>query len=285
MSPIGRIFIVLNLILSAVFLAWASNNVAQSHDYKTKLEAAETAAAETQTELETQISTLKVENDTKTAEAANSRDRADDAEGERDRELATNASLNALLSESNGANQANTGRIASIQATLETINSAKDEAFAAQREAEIERDAANASAQDANTTSEDLMAQNAALENTIAQLNADKAQLARNASQLETQLATLVDVTGVSLSDIAVQEMINGSVLQAIYDVKPGLVALNVGSSSGVLRGYTFEIYNGSVYKGQVRVENVRDDMCTALILRVEDGQTISAGDSAATRL
>ena len=53
----------------------------------------------------------------------------------------------------------------------------------------------------------------------------------------------------------------------------------------GFLRGYTFEIYDGKNYKGQVRVENVREDMCTALILRTEEGQTIQSGDKAATRL
>ncbi|MFT7486975.1 MAG: cell division protein FtsB [Candidatus Paceibacteria bacterium] len=285
MSPIGRIFIVLNLILSAVFLAWASSNVAQSHDYKAKLEAAEAAASTMQEDLEGQISTLKVENDTKSTEADGFRSERDDATAARDRVGAENGRLTRQVSEASAANEKNTGALSSIQATLDSIETAKDEAFAARREAEIERDDALSTAQDANSNAEDLTAQNTGLNNTIADLKAQLAGVAKANSSLETQLATLVDVTGVSLADIASQELISASVLQAVYDVKPGLVALNVGSNTGVKRGYTFEIYNGSVYKGQVRVENVRDDMCTALIIRTEEGQTISSGDSAATRL
>ena len=38
MSPIGRIFIVLNLILSAAFLGWAANALATTEDYKQQLQ-------------------------------------------------------------------------------------------------------------------------------------------------------------------------------------------------------------------------------------------------------
>ena len=38
MSPIGRIFIVLNLLLSAAFLGWASNALGTSQDWKTQAE-------------------------------------------------------------------------------------------------------------------------------------------------------------------------------------------------------------------------------------------------------
>jgi len=285
MSPIGRIFIVLNLILSAAFLAWAASNVAQSHDYKAQLEAATQAAATTQADLEAQISALKVENDTKSTEAATFRDNADDAVADRDRISAENSRLTQLIAEANAANQANTAKIADIQSTLESINTAKDEAYAAQRRAEIARDEALSSAQEAGSRSADLVAENTALNNQIADLENRLSSLAKSNSSLETQLATLVDRTGISLKTITSQPLISGSVLQAIYDVQPGLVALNVGKNHGVKRGHTFEIYDGSSYKGQVRVENVREDMCTALILRVEEGQTIRSGDSASTRL
>ena len=52
MSPIGRIFIVLNLILAALFLGWASLNLATSHEYKGKLEAEEVAHQTTKTDFE-----------------------------------------------------------------------------------------------------------------------------------------------------------------------------------------------------------------------------------------
>lgn len=285
MSPIGRIFIVLNLLLAAVFLGWAGNNVATSHQYKTKYEAEVAAHATTESEFETQVSDLRVQLDTKSAEADTARSERDDASRDRDRLTQENSNLQRQLSEANATNDKNAAAISDIQATLDTINTQKDEAVARAREAEIARDEALATAQEAGSRSEDLEARNAALQNDIKDLNGTIAGLNREVSSLDTQLATLVDVTGVSVADIAAQELINASVLQAVYDIKPGLVALNVGSDSGVKRGYTFEIYDGAQYKGQVRVENVRADMCTALILRTEQGQTIQSGDKAATRL
>ena len=78
---------------------------------------------------------------------------------------------------------------------------------------------------------------------------------------------------------------INGRVLQVNFDLKPGLVALNVGAEAGVTRGMTFQIYSGSTWKGQVRVENVQPGMSSALILDMKQGETINQGDSAATIL
>lgn len=285
MSPIGRIFIVLNLILAAVFLAWAANNVAQSHDYKAKLNAEEEAHAATRTDLEGQVSTLRAELDTKSAEADTARNTADDATEEARRQSAQVDDLKRQLSEATAANERNSSAISEIEATLGAISTSKDEAVAAQRAAESERDDALAQAQDATTKASDLEAQNAGLNNTIAGLEAEIASLQGDIASLDTQLTTLVDVTGVSFKDIAFQQQIEASVLQAVYDIKPGLIALNVGSNDKVKRGYTFEIYDGANYKGQARVENVRDDMCTAIILRMEQGQTIRSGDKATTRL
>ena len=86
-------------------------------------------------------------------------------------------------------------------------------------------------------------------------------------------------------SEITALPLIEGAVLQTEYSIAPGLVALNVGSGNGVQRGFTFDIYSGNAYKGQVRVESVRPGMCTALIVRTVTGQAIAQGDSATTRL
>lgn len=285
MSPIGRIFIVLNLILAAVFLAWAANNVATSHDYKTKYDDEVKAHGTSKTELEGQISSLRANLDNKSVEADNHRAQAETAKAEAERQAGLVLNLNRQVSEAQQANAKNSSALTEIEATLGTINSSKDAAVAAQRSAESERDDALATAQDATTQAADLEAQNAALNNTIAELEGRIVALNREVSSLDTQLTTLVDVTGVTYPEIASQAQIDADVLQAHYDIKPGLVALNKGTKDGVKRGYTFEVYNGPNYKGQVRVENVRDDMCTALILRTEEGQTISSGDKASTRL
>jgi ribosome-associated protein len=102
---------------------------------------------------------------------------------------------------------------------------------------------------------------------------------------LDTQLTTVVELTGVSFDQITAQPAIDATVVRAVHEISPGIVALNRGSSDGVKVGYTFEIYNGNEYKGQVRVENVRAEMCTALVTTSVSGTKIGQGDSAATRL
>lgn len=285
MSPIGRIFIVLNLILAAGFLAAASTLVAEGESWKEKHETAVADATAKQADLEGQLSALRVENDTKSAEASEARSTRDNTKADNDRLEGLNKDLNQQLLSANATNTKNSDEISKIQSTLSDVVSTKDQAVEARRTAENERDDAMSTAQDANTKSEDLAAQNSDLNGEIAALKDQLAMASKANSSLETQLATLVDVTGVSMDEITTTRLIEASVLQAVYDVQPGLVALNKGSNDGVERGYTFEVYNGGSYKGQVRVENVHEGMCTAIILRVEDGQTIGSGDKASTRL
>jgi len=94
-----------------------------------------------------------------------------------------------------------------------------------------------------------------------------------------------MDVTGTNWEDIVAQPDIEAAVLDVRHDPPPGLVMLNVGKNVGVKRGYTFEIFNGSRYKGQVRVENVQDDISSALIIRAVPDASITQGDSASTHL
>ena len=79
MSPIGRIFIVLNLILAAGFLAAASMQLNQVDSWKTQHDDAVAAAATQQDDLNAQISALRLQNDTATAESSTFRDERDDA--------------------------------------------------------------------------------------------------------------------------------------------------------------------------------------------------------------
>lgn len=285
MSPIGRIFIVLNLILAALFLGWASLNLATSHEYKGKYDAEVKAKEAAAAEFEDQIATLRGELDTKRTEADDARRERDQAVAAENREKQDNVLRNQQIADLTATGEKHAVTIGDFEAAVRNLEVQKSGAVAAQHDAEGTRDEALASAEEANSLAESTTQQNTELTNTIADLRGEIASLEGQVSELDTTLATLVDVTGVTLSDIQAQKLIQGSVLQADYNVPPGLVALNVGSNAEVKRGYTFEIFNGGQWKGQVRVENVREDMCTALVVKTYPGQTIQQGDSASTRL
>jgi hypothetical protein len=285
MSPIGRIFSVLNLVLAAVFLAWASNTLATSQQWKQKHQEVQTAKDQLETELNERISTLQTDIDRKQGENARLANNLEQTEQDKNRVQDDLKDAKKENSELNASVDRLSNSIDSLEANNRDLVAQKDQEKEARFDAENRAKDAEAAMQEANTEVENVQQQNLVLNNTISDLEKQLASAKGEISGLETQVAQLVDLTGATLGDIIPQKRINGAVLKALYDVPPGLVALNVGSDDGVVRGNTFEIYNGTQYKGRVRVENVRPDMSTCLILDTVEGQVIKQGDQAATVL
>jgi hypothetical protein len=68
-------------------------------------------------------------------------------------------------------------------------------------------------------------------------------------------------------------------------DVSPALVLLSVGSEDRVEKGFHFSVYRGTTFIGKVVVAKVLKDSCGCYVLFTKGGESITAGDSAATRL
>lgn len=285
MSPIGRIFSVLNLVLAALFLSWASMALSSADSFRTKyedeakehtateerLEAEKAAALTAKAAAESRASSL---NDQLESEKNNTARLTRDVEG-KDQE--------------NGEMRANLQRLTE---SVDEVSSSRDAASAAQLAAVERANAADtaksealAAKQAAESQVADLRAQIASLNSQLKDKNADLVALQKQLDNKATELAVLIDATGVDASSIIGMPLINGVVIEALYDVEPGLVAINKGSADKVERGYTFDIYNGADYKGRVRVENVRENTCTAIVTQPVDGKRIGQGDKAATRL
>ena len=195
-----------------------------------------------------------------------------------DQEVARNAKFEADLNK--------------IAATLSEIEASKaklqeDKDRAVQTRTEAEKAAADAAA--AQRAAEEKLgeveSQLASATGQIGDLEKLKTTLEKDKSGLETQIATIVDQYNIKLGDVTAMPLIEGRVLDVNTAVKPGLVSINKGESDGVKRGYTFEIFDGATYKGQVRIEFVHGDMSSGLITRTVPGQTIRQGDGASTRL
>ena len=74
------------------------------------------------------------------------------------------------------------------------------------------------------------------------------------------------------------------AVVQAV-EASRGLVVLSVGSDQKVHEGYQFIIYRGDKFLGKAQVIKVYADLCGARILYTQMGESIQAGDQAATQL
>lgn len=283
MSPIGRIFLVLNLILSAAFLGWASNSLAQTEDFKTQLATAKSDAAAKETELNGEIEGLTTQLRAKEQEASDNRNQRDDAQDNVNRlqgELAAEkAEKEKLLGDLTGIQST----LGDYQGTIDRLSSEKDranqlreEAQAAQRDAEAAQDAAEEAERDAVAAQ-----QNA--ERRIADLEMSRTELVAQVEKLDTHLAVIQETTGVTIDDILAPAKVDGAVLAV--DSATGLVMLNVGENDGVKRGYSFDVWSGNQYKGQVQVMNVQSDMSSALLKSPVDGASIQQGDLASTRM
>jgi len=283
MSPIGRIFLVLNLILSAAFLGWASNSLAQAENYKGLLDKKATELAEANRASEKEIADLNTELRAKTQEAS-------DKLGERDSAREEVTRLQSDIAAEKSEKERILGDVTRIQATLgdyqktmDRLSSEKDQANQRREEAEKARDGAVASQGTAQQGQRDAEDAQKALERQIADLETEKQSLTDQVAKLDTHLSMLVEKTGVSVSDLMAQEKVDGSVLAV--DTSTGLVMLNVGSEQGVKRGYSFDVWSGNQYKGQVVVQNVQPNMSSATIKAPVQGTVIRQGDLASTRM
>jgi cell shape-determining protein MreC len=284
MSPIGKIFLLINFGLAFGFLFWASTAVSTNAQWKKQFDDEAVAHAATRTELENQLSEMQVQlNNEKSAKEARTVERDQfQAEASRNRED---------LDSEKRANEQLRADVAKISETLDGYNTtiqnleaAKDAAVADSRDKERERDEALDTAQAAQGAQRDAEDGLRQAQAAIAALETELTSSNKEVAKLDSQVQTLVARFNVSLAEIEAQPDIEGRVLQVDTSIQPGLVALNVGSNSGVKRGMTFEIFSGRDYKGQVKVENVRENMCSALIVG-NPRMTIGQGDSAATNL
>ncbi len=285
MSSIGKIFVVLNLVLAAVFVGWAMNVVSTSGEWMKKHNEVVATSGTDKTALNEELKKVRAELGLSKTDLASARSAQEEAKRAADRlttekkDLETNnATLNAA--------------IVKIETTLGGISAARDKsdadakkATAAQTAAETARRTAELAQQSAEEAQAAAEAQMRDTTNQVASLEKEKTKLVNELSSIQTSLDTVVAATGTKLQDITAVPKIEGAVLGVETSVAPGLVAINVGSAKGVKRGHTFEIFDGSTYKGQIRIEFVHGDMSSGLITRPVQGQTIRQGDGATTRL
>lgn len=285
MSSLGKIFIVLNLVLAGAFFGWAYNAYNTNAEFKAKYEKEMADHAASKKALEADVAKLKAEGQ----ELTNAKNTLQNERDEARRLAERNKADYDSESQKNSQMRADLSKVAAtlsdIEAGKNKLQGERDKAIAAQRDAE---DKARAATDAQMAAEKDAADKNAALEaanNTIADMEKAATSSSKEISRLETELATLVANTGARVADFAAMPDIKGAVLDISTAVQPGLIAINKGSADGVKRGFTFEIYDGKVYKGQARVEFVHETMCSAILTRSVAGQSIRQGDGAATRL
>jgi len=285
MSSIGKIFVVVNLLLAALLVGWAVRAQSENSTWKQKhdeLKADLTTKHETVTrelssvraekgQADQTIATLRAEVDGKDADLRRTKEELSTTQGNLNKWA---ADLNNLASSHQ-----------SVVASNEKLQAEKDKAIKAQFDAEKARDEALTAQQAAEKDLGDTKTTLANADSKIADLEKDLTALGKSKKKVENDLASLQQYTGASLENIHSMPKIDGRVSAVTLSVEPGLVQINKGNTDGVKRGFTFEIYDGTKYKGKARVEFVHDTTCSAILINAVKGETIRQGDIASTQL
>jgi predicted RNase H-like nuclease (RuvC/YqgF family) len=283
MSPIGKVFLVLNLALAGLFVGSAASLVGASESYRVQAEDIQVQLTTAQADASTEASELRAQ--LTNAEGAKDRLAASKAQVESDRdalseELKTeqtqNSDLRERLSGSEGklgdlesTNRSNSARIVEISTESRNLRNERDDAIDS-------RDSAlksKASAERGNDK-----AQRQANELSIA-LGREKDR----ANSAEAKLSEVAKLYKVDLNTLNAQPDLAGVVLDASYDGTP-VVVINMGSQDQVKPGFTFDVYNGATYKGRIYVETVNTHQAAATVQMVGNAP-IAAGDAVVTRL
>jgi uncharacterized protein (DUF2126 family) len=279
MSPIGRLFVVLNLILAAIFVGFAGTYLQSADDWKTKHDDVVTEKNELETRLEGQLAAVSqdlvaMERRHNQADQARANLETDNA-----RLVAENERLQSTLT-------AIQGDVASLQASAATVASSIDRATtdAAQaRQASIAASAERDEAVRARLTAEadlrDANVQIAQLTDTIGERDTRIAALDANIREQGVLLQ-------VAIANGFVPAMAQPSLEGTVNHVAAGgkLVTITVTdnpSAAEIKPGYSFAIYRGEDYKGEAHVTSVDGNFA---FCRVEgNGRPIMIGDSAKT--
>lgn len=285
MSPIAKLFTIINVVLAGVFLGWAANSLSKADSWKKQHDDLKSKSAQMEAALGQEKSSLLAEK--QQLEAARTQ-----LVGEKESLASEIERLKGQVADEERKNNEMRGDVAKFAASIDNITAqntqlaaARDTAQQAARDAEKAKEEAVAAQTAAEAKASELETNLHAAQGAVADLEKTNTTLKKELDSVTTNFESLAAHTKVSIKDFQAMPQIEGRVLEVAMNVKPGLIAINKGSADGVKPGYTFEIYDGKAYKGQARVEYVHENVCSALLLRSVDGQAIKQGDSASTRL
>jgi len=281
MSGLAKVFIVVNFVLSIVFLSAAGMLLAKSDEYREAYENEKSEHDKTKTELNDRIvqlqgarDTLQKEydkvtndlNDERVAKEKYSNDLTDQRAANDDLRSSVNK-LQANLDDLQSNLQQSANRVATLEQRVEQEQTRADEAVRKQMAAEDNLTRAQARLND--------------MQDRVADLEQSVVSVRNELEDAELKIEWAKS-RGVTFDDIEAVPSIEGVVQQVDNDT--GVMILSVGSDDGVKKGFKFYVYRGDSYLGEVFVDSVQADLSSAFA-RAGLAGTVRAGDQVTTRL
>lgn len=285
MSTFAKMFVFLNLVLSIVYIGIAGTLLAQKVDYKEKWKTQKkdndkeiSMRDQKIADVTAQLEDLKKEKATRSRELATAKKTNDDYREQ-----------TSLLQEENGKQDA---RLANVEDNLKTISQEIKEKDEANKRLRKENEEMRGKADDAEKEKEQALDDKARLEEEMSQaknlitslekeLNKSKSDLEESKILIDSARSAGVDFEAIHSPEAPV----DGKVMTVSNEVN--LVMISVGADDGVKKGYHFTVYRGSLYIGQIVIEDVFKDMSSARMKleTMAKSQQVLEGDNVSTRI
>lgn len=287
MSPVGKVFLVLNLAFAALFLGAAASLIGTSQKYRGQLSDAEASHSAALADKDNEIGGLNAQLAQSRDESSRKGSQVQSLEAEKTaltQDLETERAQNADMRESLGTfstnlddleqtNRTQGSRITELEVSNQGLREERDGAS-------DERDAAHASMVAAQESERSATS-------TAADLRLQLARQTDRAERSELSLAAAARQYGFDPGALDAQPDISGQVVAVSYEQSPAIIQIGVGRNDDVQPGYTFDVYNAAgVYKGRIRVEvvNATNASCT-IDLQATGGARVERGDRVVTRV
>lgn len=284
MSTIGKFFVVLNLALAALFVGVSASLIGSGESYRKQYEEADV----------NHVAALAAKDKALSASDTEKKQARDEVS----RLLAANSSLTAerlalqeTLARESQANSALTEKLTGIEGKLGDLESTnRDQAGQLENlrrtanQMRDERDAASSARDAAQSASTQAQEQSKLAMGKVQDLQVQLAQTTKRAEKAETERDTVVAATGADVGLLNNQPVMEGTVLTVDYAGNNTYIVIDLGKKDSVQVGFTYDVFNGSTYKGKIRVETVNQSKSGASVM-LAGSAPIAAGDRVATRL
>jgi len=283
MSTIGKFFIVLNLALAGLFVGSAASLINKSDSYRVQLEA--------------NVSEMNVMKDEKDAKISEMTSNLRQSQEERNNLNHENGQLSANFDAEKGRgltqkqkNDTLEGQLQSIEGKLNDLNQTNSdlnsELGGLRRQFESvrsERDSALDARDAAVSTAKGAVEEANLATGAASDLRLKLSRETERANKTAAQLATAVSLYSIDVTTIGAQPAMEGTVTSVSQAGGATYVVIDLGKNDSVQPGYTYDVFNGSVYKGRISVLTVNESKSAATVAMYN--APIAAGDRVVTRL
>ena len=283
MSPIGRVFIVLNLILAGAFVGFAGTFLQRHTDWKATSDGFETELAAAEQKATADLQAKDDELRKLDRELRAHKQQLDGADTDNKSLRDENQRLMAQLTELSGDVKNLSSQTTTMASEIQQSREQSRQAYTMAMEASQARDQANDAKEAAETTLADANRKIGDLESAIANANGRIAELTQSNEEKDVLLAMVQrNAPGVLAS---MQPDLSG----VVHNVGPAgeLVTVRINNNPGsveVKPGYSLAIYKDG-YKGEALIQSVEGEFAFCKMTRKVAGASISIGDGASTNL